>query len=58
MSGCHWDRTTVLQQVHGAKGRLDAALLKQPVNTGEVQRLQSDLLRASEALARLPDCSD
>ena len=58
MSVCHGDRARVLQRVHDAKQRLDAALRQPPEDPAAIERLRRELLGASEALARLPDCSE
>jgi hypothetical protein len=58
MGACHWERARVLQRVQEAKERLEVTLQESAVDPQTVKRLQQELLRASEALARLPDCSE
>lgn len=57
MSSCHWERAKALRRVEVARTKvLDAIIADAPEE--EVNRLQDEWLKASEALMNLPDCSE
>lgn len=58
MSACHWERAKVQQRLQELKQQLDRALEQEIGNRAAIERLRQELLRSSEALAYLPDCSE
>jgi hypothetical protein len=58
MGACHWERAEVLQRVQRVRQRLDEVLRQEPADRPAIEQLWRELLRASEALAALPDCSE